>query len=165
MSQSIGIDTNRGDVISVKNLQFKREDTDAGVDGVTLAVTFTQTYLEPFSGLFKYLFVLLLLLIVYKKVIAPFSERMLEVSKEEEDIQKPLLDLEDDEDDNLVEKVQEMRKKVEAQLGVADGFNEAELKHDVLLEKVRVMATDNPDDIAALLQALLTEESVTQDRG
>lgn len=165
VSQSIGIDTNRGDVISVKNLQFKRDDTDVGVDGVTLALSFTQTYIEPFSGLFKYLFVLILLLILYKKVIAPFSEKMLEVSKEEEDIEKPMLELADDEDDNLVEKVQEMRKKVEAQLGVGDGFNEDELKHDVLLEKVRLMAVDNPEDIASLLQALLSEEADVNEKG
>ena len=165
VSQSIGIDTARGDVISVKNLQFKRDSNEPGVDGVTQALTFTQTYLAPFSGLFKYLFVLLLLLIVYRKVIVPFSQRMLEVSKEEDDLVAPELELEDDEDDDLVEKVQAMRKKVEDQLGVTDGFNEDELKYDVLLEKVKTMAEDNPEDIAGLLQALLTEEATTIEKG
>ena len=84
---------------------------------------------------------------------------MLEISKEEDEMQKPFLDLEDDEDDNLVEKVQEMRKKVEAQLGVGEGFNEDELKHDVLLEKVKAMATENPEEIASILEALLSEET------
>ena len=82
---------------------------------------------------------------------------MLEVSKEEDDFEKPQLELEDDEDDDLVEKVQAMRKKVEDQLGVSDGLNEDELKYDVLLEKVKTMTEDNPEDIAGLLQALLTE--------
>lgn len=157
VEQSIGIDIARGDTVSVKNLQFKRDNTEPNVDGVTQAITFTQTYLTPFSSLFQYLFVLVLLLIVYKKVIAPFSARMLEVSKEEDDFEKPQLELEDDEDDDLVEKVQAMRKKVEDQLGVSDGLNEDELKYDVLLEKVKTMTEDNPEDIAGLLQALLTE--------
>jgi len=159
VSQSIGINETRGDTISVKNLQFKRSMIEPGADGVTLALSFSETYLAPFSGLFKYLFVLILLLILYKKVITPFASKMLEVSKEEDEFDKPVLELDDDEDDNLVEKVQQMRKKVESQLGVTDNFNEDELKHDVLLEKVKTMAEDSPEDVAGLLEALLTEEA------
>ena len=158
-SQSIGIDIARGDKISVKNLQFKRDNSDPGADGVSQALAFSEIYLAPFSGLFKYIFVLILLLIVYKKVITPFAERMLEISKEEDTLMKPILEIDDEEDDDLVEKVQAMRKKVEDQLGVGDGFNEDELKHEVLLEKVRTMAEDAPEEIASLLQALLSEES------
>ncbi len=159
VSQSIGIDETRGDVISVKNLQFKREKSAGTVDGVTQAISFSEIYLAPFSGLFKYIFVLLLLLILYKKVISPFASKMLEVSKEDDDLDKPILEIDDEEDDDLVEKVQAMRKKVEDQLGVTEGFNEDELKHDVLLEKVITMAEDAPEDIASLLEALLTEEA------
>nr|WP_321266550.1 flagellar basal-body MS-ring/collar protein FliF [uncultured Sulfurimonas sp.] len=158
VSRSIGIDEARGDQVSVKNLQFKRDNTPIEVDGVSQAVTFSQTYLAPFSGVFKYIFVLILLLILYKKVISPFALRMLEVSKEDETLERPALDLDDDEEEDLVEKVQAMRKKVESQLGVGDGFNEDELKHEVLLEKVRTMAEDAPEEIAALLQSLLSEE-------
>ena len=163
VSRSIGINEARGDQISVKNLQFKRDNTPTAVDGVTQAVTFSQTYLAPFADLFKYVFVLILLLIVYKKVISPFAFRMLEVSKEDEDLNRPILDIEDDEEEDLVEKVQQMRKKVESQLGVGEGFNEDELKHEVLLEKVRTMAEDEPEEIAALLQSLLTEEDESKD--
>jgi len=158
-SRSIGIDDVRGDQISVKNLQFKREKNTIGQDGVSQAFEFSQTYLAPFSSVFKYVFVLLLLLIVYKKVISPFAERMLEISKEEDEITKPTLDLGEDEDEDLVQKVQDMRKKVEEQLGIGEGFNEDELKHDVLLEKVVTMAEDAPDEVAALIQALLSEEA------
>ena len=159
VSRSIGIDTVRGDEISVRNLQFTRSDMGIPRDGVSQALAFSQTYLEPFSDVFKYLFVLLLLLIVYKKVISPFAERMLEISKEEEQVERPILNLEDDAEEDLVEKVQAMRKKVESQLGVGEGFNEDELKYDVLLEKVRGLAEDNPEDVAHLFEALLSEES------
>jgi len=160
VSRSIGIDENRGDKISVKNLQFKRDNNVKGSDGVSKALSFSETYLAPFSGLFKYIFVLILLLIVYKKVISPFAERMLEISKEEDEFEKPVLELDDDEEEDLIEKVQAMRKKVEDQLGVGEGFNEDELKHDVLLEKVKTMAEDSPEEVASLLQALLAEEAV-----
>ena len=159
VSRAIGIDPKRGDAISVQNLQFQSNSKLPSVDGVSQAMQFSETYLAPFSGLFKYLFVLLLLFVLYKKVIVPFSEKMLEVSKEEEELERPSLDLEEEEDDGLVEKVQAMRKKVEEQLGVGQNFNEDELKHEVILEKVKTMATDAPEDIAALLQALLMEES------
>lgn len=158
VSRSIGIDEARGDQVSVKNLQFKRDATLGEADGVSKALSFSQTYLAPFSGLFKYLFVLILLLILYKKVISPFALRMLEVSKEDEELTRPSLEIEDDEEEDLVEKVQQMRRKVESQLGVGEGFNEDELKHEVLLEKVRNMAEDAPEELAALLQSLLVGE-------
>ena len=158
-ASSIGIDDARGDQLSVKNLQFKRESVSVGEDSVSQALLFSETYLAPFSGLFKYLFVLIILLILYKKVISPFAQRMLEISKEEESLLKPILDIDDDEEEDLVGKVQAMRKKVEDQLGVSGGFNEDELKHDVILEKVRAMAENSPEEIAALLQALLAEDA------
>ncbi|MBN2815289.1 MAG: flagellar M-ring protein FliF [Campylobacterales bacterium] len=158
VSRSIGIDETRGDQVTLQNLQFERSKLVAGEDGVSQALEFSQTYLAPFAGLFKYIFVLILLLILYKKVIAPFADKMLEVSKEEEELQAPVLTVEDDEDEDLVEKVQQMRKKVESQLGVSTGFNEDELKYEVILEKVRTMAEESPEDIASLLQALLAEE-------
>ena len=58
----------------------------------------------------------------------------------------------------MVEKVQAMRKKVEDQLGVGGEFDEDTLKYEVVLEKVKAMAEDEPEEVASLLQALLAEE-------
>ncbi len=159
VSRSIGVNKARGDQITVENMQFKRTPSQVGNDGVSQAMKFSQTYLAPFSGLFKYLFVLLILLVLYKKAISPFAEKMLEISKEEEDQSKPHLDISDDEEEDLVEKVQNMRKKVEEQLGVGDGFSEDELKYEVLLEKVKAMTHENPEEISQIIEALLTEEA------
>jgi len=158
-SRSIGIDPNRGDQISVQNLQFERAAIDQSLQGVNRTIAFIQTYLAPFSNLLKYLFVLLLLFILYKKVIAPFADKMLEVSKEDEELVTPSLELDEEEDDDLIEKVQQMRKKVEEQLGIGGNFNEEDLKHEVILEKVKTMAEDAPEEVASLLEALLSEES------
>lgn len=157
VSRSIGIDKSRGDQISVQNLQFDRTKTKSSVDKVTQSKMFINTYIAPFAEAFKYLFVLILLSILYKKVISPFADKMLEVSREEEELQTPSLNIDDDDEEDLVEKVQSMRKKVEDQLGVGDSFNEDGLKYEVVLDKVRAMSEDAPEDIAALLQALLSE--------
>jgi len=159
VSRAIGINQDRGDVISVQNLQFDRSKTAPAIDGVTQSKEFIATYIAPFSGVFKYIFVLILLLILYKKVISPFAGKMLEISKDEEELATPILAIDDDEEEDLVEKVQQMRKKVEDQLGVGENFNEDELKYEVILDKVRNMADEAPEDIASLLQALLVEEA------
>jgi len=158
-SRSIGIDPNRGDQISVQNLQFARTPTQEGENSVNQAVKFTQTYLAPFADIFKYLFVVILLFVLYKKVIAPFADKMLEVSKEEEELAAPSLDVEEEEEGDLVEKAQQIRKKVEDQLGIGNNFNEDDLKHEVILEKVKTMAEDAPEEVASLLESLLSEES------
>ena len=155
--QSIGINEDRGDVISVKNLQFKRENNKVMNDPMSQVSSIIEIYFVPFSGVFKYILVFILLLILYKKVIVPFSITMLEVSKEEESIKPTLVRGDDDED--LLAKAQVVRKKVEGQLGLSDAYSEDELKYNVLLDKVKVMVDDSPEDIAALLGALLNEEA------
>ena len=159
VSRSIGINEQRGDQISVKNLQFKRASLNPADDTVGKFKKISETYLAPFSGLFKYIFVFILLFVLYKKVISPFAEKMLEISKEEEDQIKPFLDLDDDDEEDLVEKAQSMRKKVEEQLGVGDGFSEDELKYEVLLEKVKTMASESSEELSQVIEALLSEES------
>jgi flagellar M-ring protein FliF len=159
VKQSIGVNDERGDQVSVRNFQF--EVSSAAMqpkDAATKVNTILQTYVEPFSPILKYLLVFLILFIAYKKIIVPFAERMLEFSKEEDDLDRPKLEIEDDDEEDLVEKVQAMRKKVEDQLGV-DNLNEDELKYDVLVEKVRLEIEERPEEIAKLLQALIHEET------
>ena len=160
VSQSIGVSQERGDQVSIKNFEFKSSsDAMAGTDGASKFSGFIEKYITPFAEVFKYIFVAITLFVLYKKVISPFAQKMLEVSKEEDEIERPVLDIQDDEDDDLVERVQEMRKKVEDQLGVGQNFNEDELKYDVLLEKLKSLAEDHPDDVAMLIQSLISEES------
>ncbi len=163
VQQSIGINSARGDLVSVRNFQFESSRAElVPENSASKANRFVSTYLTPFIPVFKYLLAFLLLFILYKKIISPFAERMLEFTKDDEEMEKPILDMDDDEDESLVEKVQQMRKKVEDQLGVGEGFNEDELKYDVLLEKLKTAADDKPEEIASLLQALI-EESTAPD--
>jgi flagellar M-ring protein FliF len=164
VKQSIGVDEQRGDQVTVRNFEFQASrDGLQPKDAVSKTSTFIATYITPFAPLFKYILVAIILFVAYKKIIIPFAERMLEFSREEEEFEKPNLEIADDEDEDLAEKVQLMRKKVENQLGLGDNFNEDELKYDVLLEKVREIAEDHPEEIASLIQALIDEESIPAD--
>lgn len=164
VKQSIGIDDARGDQVSIRNFEFQTSKSGMKPkDAVSKTSEFVDTYLAPFGPLFKYLLVAIILFIAYKKIIIPFAERMLEFSREEEEFEKPVLEIADNEDEDLVEKVQQMRKKVENQLGLGGSFNEDELKYDVLLEKVREIAEEHPEELASLIQALIEEESAPSD--
>ena len=153
----IGINTNRGDLVTVRSFQFEvlKIPTKHMASKVS---TFIDIYVSPFSELLKVLLVGFILFIVYKKFITPFAERMLEFTKEEDDMERPVLEFDEEEDDDLIERVQKMRKKVEDQLGVGENFNEEDLKYDVLLEKVRTIADEKPEELASLIQALMDDE-------
>ena len=113
-------------------------------------------YLSPFIPLIKYLLVGLVLFIFYKKVVAPFTERMLEVQEEEEDEVESLLQL--DEEDEDLNKFSDLRKRVEEQLGIGGTFNEDEVKYEVILERMRNVISERPDEIASLFQSLIKDE-------
>lgn len=157
VKQAIGANAERGDLVTVRNFQF--EGLKSQDKQIAFKVgSFVDIYLSPFSEIFKLLLVGLILFVVYKKLITPFAERMLEFSKVEDDMERPVLEIDEDEEEDLVARVQQMRKKVEDQLGVGENFNEEDLKHDVLLEKVRTLADERPEELSSLLQALLDEE-------
>ena len=160
VKQSIGINESRGDQISVRNFQFEASKSMMqGEDAVSKASTFADMYVIPFLPLLKYLLVAIILFVGYKKIILPFAQRMLEVTKEEDVYDKPILSFDDEVEEDLVEKAQQMRKKVEEQLGMNENFNEDELKHDVLIEKIRTIADDKPEELASIFHALIQEES------
>ncbi|MDH5465191.1 MAG: flagellar basal-body MS-ring/collar protein FliF, partial [Thiovulaceae bacterium] len=159
VKQSIGIDPKRGDEITVSNFAFKStEDLLAAPAGYDSFIAKIEKYVGPISPILKYLFVAILLFLFYKKVIVPFAERMLEIEDEDEDDRKPLLEVDEEEEEDLVSKVQEMRKKVEDQLGINENFNEDALKHDVLLEKMKAIVEEKPEEVGNLLEILISEE-------
>lgn len=80
---------------------------------------------------------------------------MLESTDSSEQDVESLIKLDDDEEfDN---KLNEMRKRVEDQLGLG-GFNEDEIKYDVLLEKIRTLISEKPEEVAGLFHTLVHDE-------
>ena len=99
---------------------------------------------------------LLIAYVFYKKVITPFVERMLSNQEDEDtDIGSALGD---DEVKGTDSKLSETRKRIEEQLGGENLLNEDDIKYDVLVERMRDMISEKPQEIAALFQRLISDE-------
>ncbi|PAF49791.1 flagellar M-ring protein FliF [Helicobacter sp. 12S02232-10] len=164
VKQAIGYNQTRGDDVTVSNFEF-----DAKAGNYIPMSTFekvssnVEKYLGPFMPLLKYLLVVVVIFIFYKKVISPFAERMLEIQESEEDKVESLFEI-NDEDDTDLNKFSEIRKRVEDQLGLSSNFSEDEVKYDVLLEKIKTSIEEKPEEIAALFKTLIKDEIAPEGR-
>lgn len=156
VKKSIGYNEARGDQVNVVNMRFAKEPTHYQPDSLELFSNKVERYLGPFMPLLKYIIVAVIIFIFYKKIVAPFAERMLEVQEEEDDDIESLMQIDDGEDD--VNKFSELRKRVEEQLGLGSGFDEDSIKYEVLLEKMRNVISERPQEIGSLFQTLIKDE-------
>ncbi|WQZ33103.1 flagellar M-ring protein FliF [Helicobacter pylori] len=158
VKQAIGYNQNRGDDVAVSNFEFN--PTAPMLDNATLSEKImhkTQKVLGSFTPLIKYILVFIVLFIFYKKVIVPFSERMLEVVPDEDKEVKSMFEEMDEEEDEL-NKLGDLRKKVEDQLGLNATFSEEEVRYGIVLEKIRGTLKERPDEIAMLFKLLIKDE-------
>ncbi|WRD68913.1 flagellar M-ring protein FliF [Helicobacter pylori] len=158
VKQAIGYNQNRGDDVAVSNFEFN--PVAPMLDNATLSEKImhkTQKILGSFTPLIKYILVFIVLFIFYKKVIVPFSERMLEVVPDEDKEVKSMFEEMDEEEDEL-NKLGDLRKKVEDQLGLNATFSEEEVRYEIVLEKIRGTLKERPDEIAMLFKLLIKDE-------
>ncbi|MGL2401203.1 flagellar basal-body MS-ring/collar protein FliF [Helicobacter pylori] len=158
VKQTIGYNQNRGDDVAVSNFEFN--PMAPMLDNATLSEKImhkTQKILGSFTPLIKYILVFIVLFIFYKKVIVPFSERMLEVVPDEDKEVKSMFEEMDEEEDEL-NKLGDLRKKVEDQLGLNATFSEEEVRYEIVLEKIRGTLKERPDEIAMLFKLLIKDE-------
>ena len=158
VKKTIGFDARRGDQVTVSNFQFESYAKEVVESPYEFMLKTVYDYLNPITPLLKFIFLVIVLFIFYKKVIVPFSERMLEIPTEEEEERQSLLVLDEEEEQSLSDKFAQMRKKVEEQLGLSEDFDEDELKYEVLLEKMKDIAEEKTEELAALLSALIDDE-------
>ena len=160
VKQTIGFNPNRGDEVTVSNFEFKKIGDDGKGAPTKDFMDKVSIYLNPLLPVFKYLVVGILLFVFYKKVILPFSQKMVETKLDDfdEDLSEAMGNETDQAEDTL-EKFKEARKKVEEQLGLGKDFNEEALKYDVLLEKLRTLAEQKSEEFAGLLQSMIRNES------
>ncbi|GAA8889000.1 flagellar basal-body MS-ring/collar protein FliF [Helicobacter pylori] len=158
VKQAIGYNQNRGDDVAVSNFEFN--PMAPMLDNATLSEKImhkTQKILGSFTPLIKYILVFIVLFIFYKKVIVPFSEHMLEVVPDEDKEVKSMFEEMDEEEDEL-NKLGDLRKKVEDQLGLNATFSEEEVRYEIVLEKIRGTLKERPDEIAMLFKLLIKDE-------
>ena len=161
VKRSIGFNAKRGDEVSVSNFQFYSSNIKKnGVNGSNAMISTIQNYVGPFEPILKYLFLAVVLFVFYKKVITPFSNKMLELKTEDDSSLKHEIAFEEEEVEDTFDKLKEMRSKVEQQLGINGDVNEDELKYDVLLDRIRDIAEEKPEEIASILQSLIQDEAL-----
>lgn len=156
VQQAIGYNADRGDEVTVSNFEFRQTGKIAQITGFQKVV---DTYFKPIVPILKYLIVLIILYVFYKQVITPFLNKMLEESKDEG--LEPLSsdsNIQEEAEDTL-EKFKAARKRVEDELGIGENFDENELKYEVMLEKLKLIATERSDEIATLLQNMLKNDT------
>lgn len=157
VEQAVGYNAQRGDEVTVSNFEFK-PPANLLTSNSKFSM-FINSYIKPITPIIKYLIVLIILYVFYKKVITPFLKKMLLDAKEEEILPKQEdLDMHDDAEDTL-EKFKAARKRVEEQLGIGEDFNEDELKYDVLLEKMKLLASERSEEVSNLLQSMVKNDS------
>ena len=152
VKQAIGYSQNRGDEVTVSNFEFNAKTENFKPQTLSEKI---NSLLRPLMPLMKYLLVGIIIFIFYKKIISPFAQRMLESSEEVEGDVESLIKIDDEEEIN--NKLNEMRKRAEDQLGLG-GFNEDEIKYDVLLEKIKTLVGEKPEEISGLFQTLVHDE-------
>ena len=162
VKSSIGFNPKRGDEVSVSNFQFNvSSNLKESMTPPSKVVAMVNAYLGPFEPLFKYIFLFVVLFIFYKKIIIPFSEKMLELKPEDDDeLKRKEIDFEEEEVEDTYDKLQELKQKVEQQLGINNEINQDELKYEVLLERIRTLAEEKTEEIANVLSSLLAEHEM-----
>ena len=158
VKNTIGFDPKRGDSVTVSSFEFANAGMNAHKSKTGMIMEKVSMYLGPFLPLLKYLLLAIILFVFYKKVIVPFSQKMLEVKIEEEKPVKHEVEINEEELETTYDKIKELKEKVEQQLGISSEVNEEELKYEVLLERVTKIVEENTEQVAKVLENLIKEE-------
>jgi len=155
--QAIGFNPERSDEVTVTNFRFDHPGMYKEMTQVESLMSKFEQFAGPLSPLIKIVVVAIILFIFYKKVIVPFAQKMTEIpADEDQDIESLLGEAEDEEDS--INRFNEMKKRIEEQLGIRGEFSEDEVKYEVLLEKMRTIVSEKPEEIAGLFSALVRDE-------
>ena len=158
VKNAIGFDPKRGDSVTVTSFEFANSGINSNVSKTGMIMQKISMYLGPILPIIKYLILAIILFIFYKKVIVPFSQKMLEVKVEEEKPIKHEVEVNEEEIESTYDKIKELKEKVEQQLGISSEINEEELKYEVLLERVTKIVEENTEQVAKVLENLIKEE-------
>lgn len=150
----INFDATRGDKVAVAEYEPKIYDERK-------AMNFYERYVSPLLPSLKYLIAAILLFIFYKKVIAPFTQKMLaDYDVTDEQLAPEAQPVEDAED--MLDKLKRAREQAEKQLGLTDGIDEDALQYDILIEKLRALVNEKTEEVAGVLQNLVESDTPSE---
>jgi flagellar M-ring protein FliF len=105
----------------------------------------------------KWIVAILILLIFYKKVIAPFARRMMEIPKEEwtGDI-KPLL-FEEEEGIREQEDNAELQRRIKKRMSLSEADMKKKLRYEAYAKTLREKMEENPKETGDIIKNLLNK--------
>lgn len=178
VQDTIGYDQKRGDQITVKDFKFLTQAQASG-DGVVVdangqvvnvnqatdTISYIKAILKEFNEYIQYIIAAIILLVFYKKFIAKHDIVILDENGNKVDKDGNILD-----DDGLIIKNYEnqfdqetahgrLKAKVRSQiLNNIEGLDEeAAAKYEVLVDEIDKQINDRPEEIAAMIELLLSE--------
>ena len=77
VKNAIGFDPKRGDSVTVTSFEFANSGINSNVSKTGMIMQKVSMYLGPILPIIKYLILAIILFVFYKKVIVPFSQKML----------------------------------------------------------------------------------------
>jgi flagellar M-ring protein FliF len=156
VKRAIGFDKKRGDEVAITNMPFKEKIDKSKTQNISQKAA---NYINPLLPVLKFLIAGMLLFIFYKKVISPFSQKMIQDYKaeEEEDIIEDEEIVSESDDNEALEKYNEAKRKIEEELGVHEDMDEETLRHNILLDKIRSDINETPEELAKLIEMILKD--------
>ena len=157
VKDSVGYNQKRGDSITVNN--FELNPNKPKKLAPTKVEKIVQEYIKPSESFIKWILAILIVFLLYKKVIAPFINKMLEFYSEKDvENEEEYDDIITEDDKSSLEKYNELKKKVESELGLGETLDKEDIKYEVLLEKVRKDIESSPEDMAKVIKSILDEK-------
>lgn len=144
VAASLGIDTQRGDLVTVENIGF-----DAPVPEAVVTPTMWQRLSDQSSGAVRAVAVLLMVTMVLLLVVRPVIGRLLSVPALEH--HRATIGL----PQQLPRSIEEIEGEIEAQLDAMP--HEGDRRQPVLTRRVASLANKEPESAAKLLRGWLTE--------
>jgi len=156
VKQAIGYQVERKDEVTVSNFEFNPESQKSKQLSTTEKIA---QIINPILPYIKYIIALIVLFVFYKKVIVPFSKKMLELQLQDDDENEELIKIKKEEEEDLANKFNDMKRRVEKELGVNDEMTEDDIKNEVIFDKLKATIEERPEEASVLFTSLIKDEA------
>ena len=152
VKNAMGFNKKRTDSLNINNFRFNNPS-------LIKIKTFADkifNILNQYSQLINYLIAGAILYIFYKTVLTPFIDRMLALPADALDAKQSIIKLgEIEEEEEDIDKSEDLRKKILAQLSGEGVKGEEQIRYELILDKLRDSFQDNPANVATFLGTLI----------
>ena len=169
VENSVGIDTKRGDKVSVKAFKFKVAESNAtnNIESDTSIKSIaTKVFIKEYSDIIQYIISAIIIFIFYKKFIATNDINISETitsTETQKETQKEKVGVADEDfeyeelNQNIIKN--RLKKKIKNQIlaGIEGIDEETMIKYEVLVEELDNVVNHHPDEVAKVIEVLLSD--------